>query len=93
MTKALRRLQKFEKSGISVEKTLGVPCDYLMVYTEHNYAFYRITEEAIYIIDILHEREDFMWKLFGMRTTSKETEDYWDEKRIDLTMHDISMFS
>ena len=28
MTKALRRLQKFEKSGISVEKTLGVPCDY-----------------------------------------------------------------
>ena len=79
MTKALRRLQKFEKSGISVEKTLGVPCDYLMVYTEHNYAFYKITEESIYIIDILHEREDFMWKLFGVRTTSKETEDYWDE--------------
>ena len=79
MTKELRRLQEFEESGISVAKTLGVPCDYLMVYTEHNYAFYRITEESIYIIDILHEREDFMWKLFGMRTTSKETENCWDE--------------
>lgn len=72
MTKALRRLQKFEKSGISVEKSLGVSCDYLMVYIEHNYVFYKITEESIYVINIFHEREDFMWKLFGMRTISKE---------------------
>ena len=79
MTQALRRLQQFEESGISVEKTIGVPCDYLMVYTEHNYALYRITEETIYIVDIFHERADFMWKLFGIRTTSQETEDYWDE--------------
>lgn len=79
MMQALRRLQLFEESGVSVEKTIGVPCDYHMVYTENNYAFYRITEEAIYIVDIFHEREDFMWKLFGIRTTSQETEDYWDE--------------
>lgn len=56
-----------------------MPCDYLMVYTEHNYAFYRITDDAIYIVDIFHEREDFMWKLFGIRTTSQETDEYWDE--------------
>lgn len=79
MTQMLRRLQRYEESGASVEKMIGVPCDYHMVYTEHNYAFYRITEETIYIVDIFHEREDFMWKLFGIRTTSQETEDYWDE--------------
>lgn len=66
MTKTLRRLQEFEQSGISVEKTIGVPCDYLMVYTEHNYAFYRITEESIYIVDIFHEREDEMGEIVKM---------------------------
>lgn len=79
MTQTMRRLQRYEQSGISVEKAIGVPCDYLMVYTEHNYAFYRITDDSIYIVDIFHEREDFMWKLFGIRTASQETEDYWNE--------------
>ena len=40
ITIALRRLQQFEESGISVEKTIGAPCDYFMVYAEHNYVFY-----------------------------------------------------
>ena len=79
ITRTLRRLQRLEKSGISVEKVTGVSCDYFMVYTEHNYAFYRITNELIYVVDIFHEREDFMWKLFGIQTISQETEDYWDE--------------
>lgn len=36
-------------------------------------------DDSIYIVDIFHEREDFMWKLFGIRTTSQKTEDYWNE--------------
>ncbi len=79
MTRVLRRLQEFEQSEISVEKMIGVPCDYRMIYTEHNYVFYKVTEQTIYIVDIFHEREDFMWKLFGIRTSSRESEDYWDE--------------
>lgn len=79
ITQAVRGLQQFEKTGISVEDALGIPCDYMMLYTEHNYVFYRITEKTIYVVDIFHEREDFMWKLFGIRTTLQETEDYWDE--------------
>ncbi len=79
MTKAFRRLQHFEKSGVSVERAIGIPCDYYMVYMEHNYGFYRITEDTVWIIDIFHEREDFMWRLFGVKTTSQETEDYWRE--------------
>lgn len=79
MTKTFRRLQEFERSGISVERITGIPCDYYMVYVEHNYAFYKITDESVWIIAIFHEREDFMWKLFGIRTTLQETEDYWKE--------------
>ena len=31
----------------------------------------------IRIINIYHEREDFMWLLFGIDTTPQETIDYW----------------
>lgn len=79
MTKEFRDLQQFENKGSSVENLIGIPCDYRMLYVQHNYAFYRIEENAVRITDIFHEREDFMWKLFGITTTTQETENYWEE--------------
>lgn len=67
------------KKGPSVENFRGIFCDYRMLYVQHNYAFYRIEEDAVRITDIFHEREDFMWKLFGVKTTTQETRDYWRE--------------
>lgn len=79
MTKEFRGLQQFENKGPSVANLIGIPCDYRTLYVQHNYAFYRIEENAVRITDIFHEREDFMWKLFGVKTTTQETEDYWGE--------------
>lgn len=79
MTKEFRSLQQFENKGSSVENLIGIPCDYRMLYVQHNYAFYRIEENTVRITDIFHEREDFMWRLFGIKTTAQETEDYWEE--------------
>ena len=79
MTKEFRTLQQFENKGPSVENLIGIPCDYRMLYVQHNYAFYRIEENAVRITDVFHEREDFMRKLFGVKTTTQETEDYWGE--------------
>ena len=31
---------------------------------EHNYAFYRIENDTVYVTDIYNEREDFMWEMF-----------------------------
>lgn len=50
-----------------------------MLYVQHNYVFYRIEDTVVRITDIYNEREDFMWKLFRIRTTTQETSDYWDE--------------
>lgn len=50
-----------------------------MLYVQYNYAFYRIEENVVRITDIFNKREDFMWKLFGIKTTTQETEDYWGE--------------
>ena len=44
-----------------------------------NYVFYRIEDKYIRIINLYHEKEDFMWQLFGGDTTPQETIDYWNE--------------
>ena len=79
MMKSFRDLQYFENKGVSVENVLGISCDYRMLYIRHNYVFYQIKADVINIIDIYHEKEDFMWKLFGIKTITEETEDYWKE--------------
>ena len=50
-----------------------------MMYVQHNYAFYRIEGDVVRITDIFNEREDFMWKLFGIKTITQESEEYWGE--------------
>ena len=45
----------------------------------HNYLFYRIEKDKIIIVEIFDEREDFMYKLFGISSISQESIDYWDE--------------
>ncbi len=75
MTKSLRDLQQFENKGVSVESVLGIPCDYRMLYIRHNYVFYQVEADVIKITDIYNEKEDFMWKLFGIKTTTGEAED------------------
>ncbi|MCM1026845.1 MAG: type II toxin-antitoxin system RelE/ParE family toxin [Clostridium sp.] len=79
MTNSFRDLQQFENKGVSVENIVGISCDYRMLYIQHNYALYQIEADAVKIIDIYNEKEDFMRKLFGVKTTMKETEDYWGE--------------
>ncbi|MCM1193785.1 MAG: type II toxin-antitoxin system RelE/ParE family toxin [Butyrivibrio sp.] len=79
MTKSIRDLQRFEEKGVSVESVLGIPCDYRMLYVRHNYVFYQIEADTIKITDIYNEREDFMRKLFGIKTTTEEAENYWKD--------------
>ena len=35
--------------------------------------------DRIIIVEIFDEREDFMYKLFGIRSISQESIDYWNE--------------
>lgn len=79
MMKSIRDLQHFENKGQSVEGLTGISCDYRFLYVQHNYVFYRVENDTVWITDIYNEKEDFMWKLFGIRTTDPETEDYWGE--------------
>lgn len=79
ITEAARSLGEFEEKGISVFSMYGIECDYRYLYVGHNYLFYRIERKQIIIVEMFDEREDFMWKLFGIKTTLQDTDDYWNE--------------
>ncbi len=63
----IRSLSKMEKQGVSMHELYGVIPDYRKLYVAHNHIFYLIEDTTIQIINVYHEREDFMWKLFGIR--------------------------
>lgn len=51
-----------------------------MLFIEHNYFIYRIVDNCIMIFEILNEKEDFIYHLFGIVTTSQESLDFGDDE-------------
>lgn len=79
ITDAARSLEKFAEKGVSVSAMYNIDCDYRYLYAGHNYLFYRIETDRIIIVEMFDDREDFMYKLFGISTTLQETVEYWNE--------------
>lgn len=75
----LEKLSVFPDMGVNILAKYGIVSDYLCLITHKNYAFYRIEGDYIRIIRVLDERQDFLRILFGIITTSEETENYWNE--------------
>ena len=69
ITDAIRGLGDYEEKGPEVSKMIDVVSDYRYIFVSKNYVFYRIEEKYIRIINLYHEKEDFMWQLFGVDTT------------------------
>lgn len=80
ISKALSELKQFPEMGISMREQYDLDCDYYMFFVEKNYFIYRILDDMIMILEIFNEKEDFMYQLFGIVTTSQETIDYWGEE-------------
>ena len=80
ITNGVRRLETFPQTGTRISSQYDIECDYSYIFVEHNYFFYRLKDkDTILILEMFHEKEDFMRKLFGIVTTSQETIDYWGE--------------
>ena len=79
ITDAVRGLGDNEKKGPEVSQMFDIGTDYRYLYVSKNYILYRIEDEYIKIVNLYHEREDFLWQLFGVDTTPRETVDYWKE--------------
>ena len=77
--KAINRLADNPWMCPTIEKMLGVPSPYHFLHVEQNYVFYRVNKENVFVTAIYNEREDFMWKMFGIRLRTQESKDYWGE--------------
>ena len=66
-------------SGEYVKDRFGIDCDYMYLYIEPNFYFYKECSDKIDIIEMFHEKEDFIYVLFGIPMRSKESIDYWGE--------------
>lgn len=58
-----KKLQSLK--GVAVSAMYDIECDYRYIYVSHNYIFYRVEKDAVIIVEMFDEREDFMHKLFG----------------------------
>ena len=79
ITASIKELRDYAEKGPSVSTMFDVVSDYRYLYVSKNYIFYRIEDNYIKIINLYHEKEDFLWQLFGIDTTPQETIDYWNE--------------
>ena len=79
ITSAIRGLVDNDQKGPSVENMFDVATDYRYIYVSKHYVFYRVEDKYIRIINMYHEKEDFMWSLFGIDTRTPESLDYWGE--------------
>ncbi|WP_084534162.1 type II toxin-antitoxin system RelE/ParE family toxin [Hespellia stercorisuis] len=79
ITKKIRRLRENPRKCPSIEAILDISSPYHFLHVEHHCIFYRIDDDKIYISDIYNEREDFMWKMFGIRLRSEERVEFWGE--------------
>ena len=70
ITDSARGLADFEEKGVMMSSMFDIHCDYRYLYVGHNYLFYRIEKDRIIIVEIFDEREDFMYKLFGISSIS-----------------------
>ena len=73
----IEKLALFPNTGIDILERWGVESDYRCLIIRRNYVFYREEGNAIKIIRVLDERQNFMKILFGVSGISDD--EYWDD--------------
>jgi plasmid stabilization system protein ParE len=68
-----------ERTGTNIAETYKVDTNYWYLFTHQHYLVYRIDPQKVIIVQMFHEREDFMMKLFGVSGRTQESIDYWGE--------------
>lgn len=68
-------LKNNDESGYSVQKMYGIDTEYRCIFVSHNYIFYRVDNDFIFVVNIYNEREDFMRDLFGISMTSTDEDE------------------
>ncbi len=65
--------------GTNIAEMYELDTEYWYIFTHQHYLIYRIAPNKVVVVQMFHEREDFMMKLFGISGRTQESIDYWGE--------------
>ena len=74
-----RDLQDNPESGVSLSSKFGIDTDFREVFVNHNHLFYYLDGDSVIVAEMFGEKEDFMYRLFGISGRTQESIDYWGE--------------
>lgn len=79
ITDRARDLQKNPDLSVALSSKFDIDTDYRKLFVNHNHLFYYKDGDTIIIAEMFGEKEDFMYKLFGISGRTQESIDYWGE--------------
>jgi hypothetical protein len=79
ITDRARELQKNSDLGIDLSAKYEIDTDFRDLFVNHNHLFYYKEGNTIIVAEMFGEKEDFMYKLFGVSGRTQESIDYWGE--------------
>ena len=65
ITKRIRMLENFPRSGRRLSAIIDIETDYRFIGCGSYLAFYRVEDDDVYIIRIIHSRRDYIAILIG----------------------------
>ncbi len=74
-----RELQDNPELGVDFAAKYEIDTEFRSLYVNHNHLFYYKEGDTIIIAEMFGEKEDFMYKLFGISGRTRESVDYWGE--------------
>ncbi len=79
ITDRARDLQDNPELGIDLAAKYEIDTDFRSLFVNHNHLFYYKEGNTIIVAEMFGEKEDFMYKLFGISGRTQESIDYWGE--------------
>ena len=79
ITDRARVLQDNPELGVDLSAKYEIDTDFRSLYVNHNHLFYYKEGNTIIVAEMFGEKEDFMYKLFGISGRTQESIDYWGE--------------
>ena len=79
ITDRARELQKNSDLGVDLSAKYDIDTDFRELFVNHHHLFYYKVCDTIIIAEMFGEKEDFMYKLFGVSGRTQESIDYWGE--------------
>ena len=75
----IKDLQTHPYKGTSLESILNIRTPYRFLHAEHNFIFYKVEENTVFVTEMFNEKEDFLQRMFGISLRTQESIDYWGD--------------